>query len=265
MPAIHHVPLVLIVTALVLCGLPLHANALVRSGTYAWGDVLGWVSFPPGRVTVTDTRVTGYAWSSTYGWINLSPSNGGVTNTREGVLGGSAWSSQLGWIPFTGVRITEVGVFTGIAGSAALPGGRLSFDCTRCHVTTDWRPIPDKDTPDNNAQSDSSARDGALVSPKQPRLLPPLASVYEAFKDQFPAAALAHRTFAAYRTLPEHPSVLLQAQGGVAAREQAISEGSAARRAQLPLPLICALLVLSLFIVALCGHHLCKLRITKPN
>lgn len=116
---------------------PAHA-----AGSYAWGDTLGWVNFSPtgAGITVTDDAVTGYAWSRDYGWIAFAPGQGGVTNTPEGVLGGHAWSDHLGWIPFTGVRISEDGRLTGIAGEAGSPAGRLSFDCSECRVTTAWRP-----------------------------------------------------------------------------------------------------------------------------
>lgn len=109
---------------------------------YAWGDKLGWINFKPsqGGLDITDTMITGYAWSEHDGWINFSPTNGGVTNNTSGQLGGNAWSEGVGWISFSGVTIGSQGKFAGMAGNTNSTGGQINFDCTRCSVTTDWRP-----------------------------------------------------------------------------------------------------------------------------
>jgi len=121
--------------------------ALAAEGTidpdykYAWGENMGWLNFAAtnGDVVVSDTALTGYVWSENYGWINLAPTNGGVDNNCSGILSGYAWSEGLGWIDFTGVTINSVGEFTGMAGNAEDPAGRINFDCLNCDVRTDWR------------------------------------------------------------------------------------------------------------------------------
>jgi len=109
---------------------------------YTWGESLGWINFKPNTagLTITDTSITGYVWSKDFGWINFSPGLGGVTNNCAGQLGGSAWSSQKGWLSLTGVAINSGGKFTGLAGVASSSAGRITFDCSKCDVRTDWRP-----------------------------------------------------------------------------------------------------------------------------
>ena len=119
------------------------------SNKYAWGENIGWVNFAPQNgntytgLTITDTSVTGYAWSNEFGWINFSPSNSGqgVLNTTSGNLSGQAWVASLGWLNMSGVSINSSGKFTGTAGVQGSDVGRISFDCTNCNVTTDWRPL----------------------------------------------------------------------------------------------------------------------------
>ena len=117
-------------------------NGTIPDDRYAWGENMGWVNFGCDNcsVAVTDSAVTGYAWNENYGWINLSPTNGGITNNSEGNLGGDAWAEGLGWISFDDVVINSSGEFTGTAGAVNTAAGRISFDCTNCNVTTDWRP-----------------------------------------------------------------------------------------------------------------------------
>lgn len=119
-------------------------DGIIESGGnngYAWSDQIGWVNFGStnGSVHVTASGLTGYAWSANYGWINLAPTNGGVHNDGQGTLSGFAWGTGVGWIDFSGVTIDANGVFHGHATGSAV--GTLVFDCTRCSVATDWRPV----------------------------------------------------------------------------------------------------------------------------
>jgi hypothetical protein len=132
---------------LICSALPFFALASATNGTidpafkYSWGENFGWINWVAngGNVQITDSAVTGYVWSGEYGWINLSPANGGVSNNCFGQLSGNAWSSALGWIDMAGVVINDAGKFTGIAGTANTPSGRITFDCSNCDVRTDWR------------------------------------------------------------------------------------------------------------------------------
>lgn len=107
---------------------------------YAWSDQAGWVNFgvANGNIHITDSGITGYVWSHNYGWINMSPTNGGVTVAANGTLSGYAWGSSLGWINFSGVSINSSGKFVGQGSGTVI--GTLTFDCTNCNVTTDYRP-----------------------------------------------------------------------------------------------------------------------------
>ena len=122
-----------------------HASSVASSSVsgYAWGDNLGWINFGCTKCTVrvSDTAVTGYAWSSQEGWINFSPAHAGVVNDGNGMLSGYAWSTGLGWINFSGALISNSGSFSGVVGVASSSVGRITFDCSRCNVTTDWRPV----------------------------------------------------------------------------------------------------------------------------
>jgi len=130
--------------------IPTVASASATNGTitnapaYAWGENIGWMNFAAGDgvVAVTDGGLGGYVWTANYGWINLSPGGdfGSVTNDGEGTLGGHAWSALLGPISFTGVTISDAGVFGGTSNGVGSTAGRLSFDCDDCDVRTDWRP-----------------------------------------------------------------------------------------------------------------------------
>lgn len=127
---------------------PAYTHASATSGTishsqhFAWSNNSGWVNWDAigSNVTVTDTAVGGYVWSANHGWINLSPAQSGVINDGEGNLSGFAWDSKAGWIGFTGVHIGTNGVFTGQTTSNSV-FGIMTFDCTHCAVTTDWRPV----------------------------------------------------------------------------------------------------------------------------
>lgn len=120
------------------------AGTISSSEKYAWGENMGWINFAPdsGGLVITDSSVTGYAWSAVAGWINFNPTDSGqgVSNTPDGHLSGSAWAANLGWLDMSGVTITSSGRFTGTAGVEGSSAGRVSFDCGRCDVETDWRP-----------------------------------------------------------------------------------------------------------------------------
>lgn len=131
---------------------PIFVLASTTSGTinsaykYAWSDQCGWVNFGCDNcdVSITDSAITGYAWSDIFGWINLSPTNGGVLNDSEGNLSGYAWGENMGWVDFSGVTINSSGQFTGTATGDII--GTLNFDCSNCHVSTDWRPASSRTT-----------------------------------------------------------------------------------------------------------------------
>ena len=113
---------------------------------YAWSDQLGWINFGStnSSVAITDSAITGYAWSENYGWINLAPTNSGISNNNEGTLSGQAWGEKIGWVDFSGVVINSSGKFTGTATGDVI--GTLTFDCTNCNVSTDWRPASTRST-----------------------------------------------------------------------------------------------------------------------
>jgi hypothetical protein len=129
-----------------LCLVPVFASASQTDGTidatykYAWGNDFGWINLGTsgGDVHVTDAGLTGYAWSANYGWINLAPTEGGVKNDGNGNLSGYAWSTVAGYINFSGITITDTGLFTGAITTPQ--AGTLTFDCSECEVLTDWRP-----------------------------------------------------------------------------------------------------------------------------
>lgn len=161
-------------------------GTILATDKFGWGDHVGWINFAPADdagyvgLQVTDSRVSGFAWARDFGWINFGPFNGGhgVTNTPEGVLGGHAWTTHYGWIPMTGVTITNDGYFIGIAGSSALPAGRIAFSCTECSVRTDWRPASVRD-PGSPPSGGGSSGGGTRIpvddspSPQLPVISPP--------------------------------------------------------------------------------------------
>ncbi len=119
-------------------------NGTIVSGTdigYAWSDQIGWVNFSAdtGHLAITDTGITGYAWSTQASWLNMAPQNGGVHIDAHGALSGFAWGSGVVWVDFSGVSISSGGKFTGQATGATI--GTLTFDCTHCDVSTDYRPL----------------------------------------------------------------------------------------------------------------------------
>jgi hypothetical protein len=115
-------------------------NTISDIDRFSWSDKIGWINFSPehGDVHVTDQGLTGYAWSPQYGWINLNPTRGGIKNDGLGHLSGQAWGENTGWIDFSGVSINASGRFTGAATGAI--AGTITFDCSQCMVSTDWRP-----------------------------------------------------------------------------------------------------------------------------
>lgn len=118
------------------------SGTIVSSGNagYAWSPQAGWVNFGAtnSNIQITDSGITGYAWNQNYGWINMNPTNGGVSVAASGALSGYAWNTNLGWINFSSVSINSSGKFTGQASGTII--GTLTFDCTNCNVTTDYRP-----------------------------------------------------------------------------------------------------------------------------
>ncbi len=106
---------------------------------YAWSPQMGWVNFgnASGHIQVTDTAITGYAWSDNYGWINLGATQSGVDNNEYGTLSGRAWNEGTGWINFSGVTISDAGIFSGTA--TGDNDVTIRFTCDRCAVSTNWR------------------------------------------------------------------------------------------------------------------------------
>lgn len=133
------------ITLSILLGSVYQVGASATDGTidatnkYAWDDQSGWINFgtSAGDVHVLADKLTGYAWSTNNGWIKLDPTSSGVKNDGTGALSGYAWGAQLGWINFSGVTIDANGVFHGSA--TGTQAGTLTFDCTHCKVSTDWR------------------------------------------------------------------------------------------------------------------------------
>ncbi|MDP3882668.1 MAG: hypothetical protein Q8Q48_01275 [Candidatus Staskawiczbacteria bacterium] len=115
---------------------------------YAWSNNGGWVNFGAtnGSVVITDSGISGYAWNENYGWINMSPANSGVSVSASGALSGSAWGQNTGWIDFTGTNINCSGQFTGQITNANDNIGTITFDCTNCDVSTDYRPQDCRET-----------------------------------------------------------------------------------------------------------------------
>ncbi len=139
---------------------------------YAWGENMGWINFAPSNngvysgLVVSDSSVSGYAWSGLYGWINFSPTNSGqgVKNTKNGTLTGYAWSESLGWINMAGVTIGVDGKFKGTAGVINTTAGRISFDCDKCAVVTNWLPtIVSEDTTPVPTQTSTPRSGGGLI------------------------------------------------------------------------------------------------------
>ncbi len=160
------------VAALAIAGLSFAATGAISANAgehFAWNDVVGWVDFGNGTVTVTDTKLTGYTSDappgSTYGSIGLDcattpngnvcggpAGNWWVANDGAGNLSGWAWSDAVGWISFCGnassgsgatggcpaspsyqVKVDPVsGDFSGWAWNDAI--GWISFNCNNVGI-----------------------------------------------------------------------------------------------------------------------------------
>ncbi len=175
----------LLLLLLLLCTGAPFAYASTTVGTidstykYAWGSVAGYVNFAPahGGLTVTDTGITGYAWAQSTGWINFHPFTSGVTNNGNGTLGGFAWDETDGWVSFTGVTIDSNGKFHGQATGGTVSGAQyvINFDCTKCDVRTDWRPVSYRPSPAATVSNGAPSLIGVTNNPTPPAiaLLPP--------------------------------------------------------------------------------------------
>jgi len=131
---------------------------LIATGSYAWGENVGWVDFAPvnGGTYIADNALWGYAYGENIGWISLNCGNtdtcvGGsgagpkvdykVTNDAAGHLSGYAWGENVGWINFgttTGsyeVTISATGTFSGYAWGENI--GWINFNT---NLTSSWRP-----------------------------------------------------------------------------------------------------------------------------
>lgn len=134
----------------------------------AWSENVGWINLnpPQGNAQITDNGMTGYAWSDSYGWINLAPAGSGIQNDGEGHLSGYAWGENLGWIGFSGITIDANGIFHGI--STGDITGTVNFDCSACHVVTDWRPLSAR----NSASTPAASTNGGGAAPPETFLKP---------------------------------------------------------------------------------------------
>lgn len=177
--------------------LPVAAFASTTNGTvdatnkYAWSNQAGWVNFNTtnGNISIIDSGITGYAWNSNYGWINMAPTNGGVTIVASGALSGYAWGASLGWINFSGVSINSSGKFVGQATGPII--GTLTFDCTNCNVTTDYRPSSFRTTTTSGSSGSSGGGGGgggtAFVSGPGGQAVPAHIDAFNVLLKLFPA------------------------------------------------------------------------------
>jgi hypothetical protein len=119
-------------------------------------------------IVISDNGISGYAWGDEIGWINFDLEDTAVTiDETTGVLSGYAFANSGGWINFNptrvaggeevGVSIDENGKFVGWAWVSGANGGWMKFDCAApatC-VSTDWRPIGQRDVIQQKTSSSS--------------------------------------------------------------------------------------------------------------
>jgi|GEM_PF-1876155 len=119
-------------------------------------------------IVISDNGISGYAWGDEIGWINFDLEDAAVTiDATTGVLSGYAFANSGGWINFNptrvaggeevGVSIDENGKFVGWAWASGANGGWMKFDCAApatC-VSTDWRPIGQRDVIQQKTSSSS--------------------------------------------------------------------------------------------------------------
>ncbi|MDI6717893.1 MAG: hypothetical protein QMD86_02545 [Patescibacteria group bacterium] len=153
-----------------LCLLTAFAATSIVPNSYAWNDVIGWIDFNTGNITINSAQLTGYA-SSSMGYIgfncNSTPNgnicggpagNWKVSNISDGYLSGWAWNDAIGWISFDSVTATssfpyqviinQAGDFSGYAWNDII--GWISFNCVNTgtcgtvnyKVSTLWSNIP---------------------------------------------------------------------------------------------------------------------------
>jgi hypothetical protein len=157
----------------------------ISSGSFAWGENIGWVDFAPseGDTVVADNALWGYAYGENIGWISLNCANTDtcntvnhkVSNNGEGKLSGFAWGENIGWVDFGtstdivnrtwGVSITSAGDFTGYAYGENV--GWISFNSANggsvvYKVSTNWRPQSTRPQCNNGLDDDS---DGLIDYP----------------------------------------------------------------------------------------------------
>ncbi len=152
------------------------------SGSYAWGENIGWVDFAPsgGNVYAADNALWGYAYGENIGWISLNcanedsacgSSNFKVSNDGAGNLSGYAYGENVGWINFGSatstyhVVIDASGDFTGFAWGENV--GWISFNSANggditYKVSTNWRHQSDRPKCNNGIDDDA---DGLIDYP----------------------------------------------------------------------------------------------------
>ncbi len=135
------IPIIISLLVLPIVSFASETNGTISSvNKYAWSNQAGWVNFKTtnGDVKISDSGITGYVWNSNYGWINMSPTSSGVKIAPNGSMTGYAWGENIGWVNFSGVSINSSGKFVGSAVGKVI--GTLTFDCSNCNVSTDYRP-----------------------------------------------------------------------------------------------------------------------------
>lgn len=150
----------------------------ITSGSYAWGENIGWVDFAPaeGVTVLADNALWGYAYGENVGWISLNCANTDtcgtvnykVSNNGEGKLSGFAWGENIGWVDFGtstdianrtwGVSISSAGDFTGYAYGENI--GWISFNSANggsvvYKVSTNWRPQSTRPLCNNGLDDDN--------------------------------------------------------------------------------------------------------------
>jgi hypothetical protein len=176
-----------------VAGAAFTAGLVTDSGSYAWGEAVGWIDFSSSEnnpVVVADNALWGYAYGENIGWISLNCHNGQmssttctydykVTNDGSGKLSGYAYGENVGWIHFGttasdrpyGVNITD-GDFFGFAYGENI--GWVSFNALSSSssipykVSTNWIPKECSNGLDDDGDGkidleDSGCQNGGIV------------------------------------------------------------------------------------------------------
>jgi hypothetical protein len=176
-----------------VAGAAFTAGLVTDSGSYAWGEAVGWIDFSSSvnnPVVVADNALWGYAYGENIGWISLNCHNGQMSSTTctndykvandgSGKLSGYAYGENVGWIHFGttasdrpyGVSIIDRD-FTGFAYGENI--GWVSFNALSSSssipykVSTNWIPKEcsnglDDDGDGKIDELDSGCQNGGIV------------------------------------------------------------------------------------------------------